>query len=90
MCQVANNLSLTARRYNLVGVTRRRTGSLYFSQKVVTVQALPAMPAGRQAAGMEVMTHFLPSLSLRSFSEGGRVQILEYYVRRGTSLIEAG
>ena len=33
-------LLLTARRYNLVGVTRRkhRTGSRYFSQKAVTVQ----------------------------------------------------
>jgi len=38
--QDVNTLHITARRYNLVGVTRRkqRAESSYFSQKTVTVQ----------------------------------------------------
>jgi len=83
---------LTARRYNLVGVTRRkhRAGSRYFSQKAVMVQ-------GGYGAVFAIQVQSLWSITrvaVQSFSEQRIYHWLQSWWRalvqcRGKKLIEA-
>ena len=87
--QDVSQLTITARRYNLVSVTRRRIRAGSWYPAPAGPQSCPAVPRMSEAksgvqggyavprrSAAKSGAHFLPSFSLRSFSEAGRVQVL--------------
>ena len=76
MSVIIKELMLTARQYGEVLLPDTSTG-LNPGTLATKLSRLWPWPTGGSIMGCkEGMAHFLPSLNLRSFSEGGQVQIL--------------